>query len=56
MTRALMQASEEAESGRARLQAQGEYLEAVLGHLSAGVLTMDAAGRVVRLNRAAPFL
>jgi nitrogen fixation/metabolism regulation signal transduction histidine kinase len=53
MTRALLQSNEEAESGRARLQAQGEYLETVLGGLSAGVLTLDADGRVVRVNRAA---
>jgi PAS domain S-box-containing protein len=53
MTAALLRASEEAESGRARLQAQGEYLETVLGALSAGVITLDAEGRIVRLNRAA---
>jgi len=53
MTVALLRASEEAESGRARLQAQGEYLETVLGSLSAGVLTLDAGGRIVRANRAA---
>ena len=53
MTQALMQASREAESSRARLQAQGEYLETVLGNLSAGVLTVDAQGVLVRLNNAA---
>jgi PAS domain S-box-containing protein len=53
MTEALLEASEEAESGRARLQAQGEYLETVLGSLSAGVLTLDSSGRIVRANRAA---
>ncbi len=53
MTEALHQASQEAESGRARLQAQGEYLETVLGSLSAGVLTLSPDGEVVRLNRAA---
>jgi PAS domain S-box-containing protein len=53
MTVALNAASREAESGRNRLQAQGEYLETVLGSLSAGVLTLDDAGRIVRLNRAA---
>ncbi|MDX1459589.1 MAG: ATP-binding protein [Xanthomonadales bacterium] len=53
MTGALLRASEEAEIGRARLQAQGEYLETVLGSLSAGVLTLDADGLIVRANRAA---
>jgi nitrogen fixation/metabolism regulation signal transduction histidine kinase len=53
MTRALLRSNQEAESGRARLQAQGEYLETVLGSLSAGVLTLDADGRVVRANPAA---
>ena len=53
MTRALLLASEEAETGRARLQAQGEYLETVLGNLSSGVLTLDSDDRLVRVNRAA---
>lgn len=53
MSRALVTASKEAESSRASLQAQGEYLETVLGNLSAGVLTLDPRGVLVRLNRAA---
>jgi PAS domain S-box-containing protein len=53
MTQALLQASEEAESGRARLEAQGKYLETVLGSLSAGVLTLGHDDRIVRVNRAA---
>jgi nitrogen fixation/metabolism regulation signal transduction histidine kinase len=53
MTGALLEASDEAESSRARLQAQGDYLETVLGNLSAGVLTLDATGRLLRVNRAA---
>ncbi|NIM70896.1 MAG: HAMP domain-containing protein [Xanthomonadales bacterium] len=53
MTEALLVASEEAESGRAQLKAQGDYLETVLGSLSAGVATLDADGRMVRTNRAA---
>lgn len=53
MSRALVAASEAAEEGRARLQAQGEYLETVLGSLSAGVLTLDPAGTLVRVNAAA---
>jgi len=53
MTRALVAASEEAEEGRARLEAQGAYLETVLGSLSAGVLTLDPSGILVRVNPAA---
>jgi PAS domain S-box-containing protein len=53
MTQALLDASNEAERSRASLQAQGEYLETVLGSLSAGVLTLDAEGVLVRMNRAA---
>jgi nitrogen fixation/metabolism regulation signal transduction histidine kinase len=53
MTQALLKASEEAESARARLQMQGEYLETVLGSISAGVLTLDATGLIVRTNKAA---
>lgn len=53
MTVALEAASQEAERGRARLQAQGEYLETVLGSLSAGVLTLGIDHRIVRANRAA---
>lgn len=53
MTEALLIASEQAESARASLQAQGEYLETVLGSLSAGVLTLDPSGTIVRSNTAA---
>lgn len=53
MTEALTRASHEAERGRARLQAQGEYLETVLGSLNAGVLTVNAKGVLVRINKAA---
>lgn len=53
MTEALMKASRDAEQGRARLQAQGEYLETVLGSLSSGVLSLDAGGQLVSVNRAA---
>lgn len=53
MTQALLSASEEAEQSRASLQAQGEYLETVLGRLSSGVLTLDGDGHLVRVNQAA---
>lgn len=52
MTQALMSASEEADASRARLQAQGEYLETVLANLSSGVLTIDAQGRPITANEA----
>ena len=50
MTQALRAASQEAEASRAELQAQGEYLETVLGNLSSGVLTLDEQGRIITLN------
>jgi nitrogen fixation/metabolism regulation signal transduction histidine kinase len=50
MTQALRAASQEAETSRAELQAQGEYLETVLGNLSSGVLTLDDEGRIVTAN------
>lgn len=53
MSQALVRASDAAERGRARLQAQGDYLETVLGSLSAGVLSLDPAGTLVRVNPAA---
>lgn len=53
MTEALMAASHAAESARMRLKSQGDYLETVLGNLSAGVLTLDQSGQIVRINLAA---
>jgi nitrogen fixation/metabolism regulation signal transduction histidine kinase len=53
MTEALTRASDEAETSRAQLQTQSEYLETVLGSLTAGVLTLDDAHRVVTSNAAA---
>ena len=50
MTQALRAASQEAETSRAELQAQGEYLETVLGNLSSGVLTLDEKGRMITAN------
>ncbi|HKX55269.1 MAG TPA: ATP-binding protein [Xanthomonadales bacterium] len=52
MTNALQEASQSAEESRAKLQEQGDYLEAVLGNLSSGVLTLDDQGLIVRANRA----
>ena len=51
MTQALKSASQEAEESRAELQAQGEYLETVLGNLSSGVLTLDHQGRIITDQR-----
>jgi len=53
MTEALTRASQEAEHSRAQLQSQSEYLETVLGGLTAGVLTLDNDQRVVTANAAA---
>ena len=53
MTEALTSASEEAEDSRAQLQSQSEYLETVLGSLTAGVLTLDDKLKVVTANAAA---
>lgn len=53
MTEALTSASEEAERSRAQLQSQSEYLETVLGSLTAGVLTLDNKQKVVTANAAA---
>jgi len=53
MTEALTTASQEAERSRAALQSQSEYLETVLGSLTAGVLTLDDEQRVVTSNTAA---
>jgi nitrogen fixation/metabolism regulation signal transduction histidine kinase len=50
MTQALKTASQAAEESRAELQAQGEYLETVLGNLSSGVLTLDGQGRIITTN------
>ena len=50
MTQALKSASQEAEASRAELEAQGEYLETVLGNLSSGVLTLDDEGRMITAN------
>ena len=52
MTRALKSASESAESSRAELQAQREFLETVLANLSSGVLTLDQEGRLITANAA----
>jgi nitrogen fixation/metabolism regulation signal transduction histidine kinase len=52
MTQALKKASLSAEQSRAALQAQGDYLETVLGNLSSGVLTLDSQENIIRANTA----
>lgn len=53
MTEALTAASLEADQSRAELQSQSEYLETVLGGLTAGVLTLDNDQKIVTANTAA---
>jgi PAS domain S-box-containing protein len=53
MTEALTRASHEAEQSRAELRSQSEYLETVLGGLTAGVLTLDNDQKIVTANTAA---
>jgi PAS domain S-box-containing protein len=53
MTEALTRASHETEQSRAQLQSQSEYLETVLGSLTAGVLTLDNSQKVITANAAA---
>ena len=50
MTQALKAAGQQAEASRAELQAQGEYLETVLGNLSSGVLTLDGESHIITMN------
>jgi PAS domain S-box-containing protein len=53
MTRRLAQARDMAEQSNQELEFQREYLEAVLHHLSTGVVAMDAQGNLRTANRAA---
>jgi nitrogen fixation/metabolism regulation signal transduction histidine kinase len=56
MTNALKNASEMAEQSRRALQEQGDYLETVLGNLSAGVLTLDPEHRMITANAACKLI
>ncbi|ROR34249.1 sensor histidine kinase [Inmirania thermothiophila] len=56
MTRRIAQASEQARRSRAELERQKAYLEAVLGHLSSGVLVLDEGGGIRTVNQAAAQL
>lgn len=53
MTRRIAMARDEAKRSRDQVDAQRAYLEAVLGRLSSGVLTLDGEGRLRTANHAA---
>lgn len=53
MTRRIARTSAEARRSQQLLEEQNAYLEAVLGHLSSGVVTLDEELRILRINRAA---
>jgi len=53
MTRRLAQARDLAEKSRRQLEFQRAYLEALLHHLSSGVIALDGEGRLRTANRAA---
>jgi nitrogen fixation/metabolism regulation signal transduction histidine kinase len=50
MTRQLAEAREQVEKNRQALLHTNDYLESILGHLSAGVLVLDRHGHVTRVN------
>jgi len=56
MTRRLAAARDEARESRAEVEAQRLYLEAVVGRLSTGVLTIDAGHHVRTANAAAAHI
>ena len=53
MTRRLAQARDMAEQSKQKLEFQRQYLEAVLHHLSTGVMAVDVDGNLRTANRAA---
>ena len=53
MTRRLARARDLAEQSKRQLEFQRAYLEAVLHHLSSGVIALDTEGRIQTANRAA---
>jgi len=53
MTRRLAQARDMAERSKQQLEFQRAYLEALLHHLSSGVIALDAEGNIRTANRAA---
>ncbi len=50
MTRQLAEARRQVENNRQALMHANDYLESILGHLSAGVLVLDRHGHVTRVN------
>ncbi|HIE56193.1 MAG TPA: HAMP domain-containing protein, partial [Chromatiaceae bacterium] len=53
MTRRLAQARDLADRSKQQLEFQRQYLEALLHHLSSGVIALDAEGNIRTANRAA---
>ncbi len=53
MTRRLAQARDLAERSKQQLEFQRAYLEALLHHLSSGVIALDAGGKIRTANKAA---
>lgn len=53
MTKRLSDAQQEREQTRRQLQQEHDYLHVVLEHLSSGVITLDEAGIIRRVNSAA---
>ncbi len=53
MTRRLALARDQAERSQQQLESQRQYLQALLHHLSSGVVALDAGGRIRTANRAA---
>lgn len=53
MTRRLAQARDTADKRKQQLEFQREYLEAVLNHLSSGVIALDSQGHLRTANQAA---
>ncbi|MFN3785299.1 MAG: HAMP domain-containing protein, partial [Thiothrix sp.] len=56
MTKRLADARAEREQARRQLQQQHDYLNAVLEHLTSGVITLDAQGVIRRCNSAASHI
>ncbi len=56
LVRAFNQMTADLQAGRAELEARRRYLETVLGHITAGVVSADATGRVTTMNNAAAAL
>ncbi|PIE42272.1 MAG: hypothetical protein CSA47_01400 [Gammaproteobacteria bacterium] len=56
MTRSLKEATEESEINRNKLESQRSYLETVINHMTAAVLTLDYQCRLLTFNESAKLL